>query len=350
MKPIDTGLLAAPVVGDSPGGPDLEYDQAFLALEEAVRTEPEQQFGDTIVPAEEPDWDKVRDLAVSVLERSKDLRAAVYLLEALTQGNGLAGLGQGLALIRSLLERLWEPLHPQLDPDDGLDPTARVNLVASVCDARLLKAVRTSPMLTVPGLGGISLRDLQIARGELPAPEGEEPLKLDSLDAAARDVELPTLESTAALVSAAVEDTNAIERTLTEKVGASQAVSLSALTDVLREIDLFLRHQLDARVGPEAASAGVEGDASPQVGEASPGLRTVQGGSGEISCSRDVIVTLDKIIDYYRANEPSSPVPLLLQRAKRLVSVGFIDILRDIAPDALAQAEMVTGASVEEKE
>jgi type VI secretion system protein ImpA len=63
-----------------------------------------------------------------------------------------------------------------------------------------------------------------------------------------------------------------------------------------------------------------------------------------------VIVTLDKIIDYYRANEPSSPVPLLLQRAKRLVSVGFIDILRDIAPDALAQAEMVTGASVEEKE
>jgi type VI secretion system protein ImpA len=241
-------------------------------------------------------------------------------------------------------------LHPQLDPDDGLDPTARVNLVASVCDARLLKAVRTSPMLTVPGLGGISLRDLQIARGELPAPEGEEPLKLDSLDAAARDVELPTLESTAALVSAAVEDTNAIERTLTEKVGASQAVSLSALTDVLREIDLFLRHQLDARVGPEAASAGVEGDASPQVGEASPGLRTVQGGSGEISCSRDVIVTLDKIIDYYRANEPSSPVPLLLQRAKRLVSVGFIDILRDIAPDALAQAEMVTGASVEEKE
>jgi type VI secretion system protein ImpA len=61
-----------------------------------------------------------------------------------------------------------------------------------------------------------------------------------------------------------------------------------------------------------------------------------------------VIDALDKVIRYYQAEEPSSPVPLLLMRAKRLVSLGFMDILRDLAPDALAQAANVTGVSADQ--
>jgi type VI secretion system protein ImpA len=89
MKQIDISTLTEPLSADSPAGPDLEYDPAFVALEDAARTEPEQQFGDTIVAAEEPAWDRVRDLAVELLARSKDLRAALYLLQALVHGHGL---------------------------------------------------------------------------------------------------------------------------------------------------------------------------------------------------------------------------------------------------------------------
>jgi type VI secretion system protein ImpA len=37
------------------------------------------------------------------------------------------------------------------------------------------------------------------------------------------------------------------------------------------------------------------------------------------------------------------PVPLLLVRVRPLVSKDFIDVLRDIAPDALAQTEAIRG-------
>ena len=59
---------------------------------------------------------------------------------------------------------------------------------------------------------------------------------------------------------------------------------------------------------------------------------------GEIQGRADVLRMLDRICAYYAANEPSSPVPLLLGRARGLVNKTFIDILRDLAPNGVSQA------------
>lgn len=349
MKPIDVQALTAPISEDPPSGPDLEYDPASVALEEAARAQPEQQFGDTIVAAAEPDWARVRDLAVGLLERSKDLRAALYLVQALTQGNGLPGLAQGLTLVRELLGAYWDSLHPQLDPDDDLDPTARVNILTSLCDPdRVLRAVRNAPIVRVPGLGGIALRDLQIARGQVPPPaEDKDVLKLDAIEAAMHALDLDVIKEMMARVRGAVADTAAIEQLLVEKVGVTQAVSLDPLRATLDEIRAFLNEQLVARGEPSDASAGARTDEAGAGGDVG-GEAGTQRISGSITCPQDVIDALDKVISYYQVKEPSSPVPLLLMRAKRLVSLGFMDILRDLAPDALAQAANVTGVSADQ--
>ena len=65
--------------------------------------------------------------------------------------------------------------------------------------------------------------------------------------------------------------------------------------------------------------------------------------SGEINSREDVVHVLDKICLYYERCEPSSPIPLLLQRSKRLVSANFMDIVRDLAPEGLAQVENLRG-------
>jgi type VI secretion system protein ImpA len=63
----------------------------------------------------------------------------------------------------------------------------------------------------------------------------------------------------------------------------------------------------------------------------------------EINSREDVIRVLDKIVSYYERAEPSSPIPLLIKRSKRLVSASFLDIVRDIASDGLAQVENLRG-------
>ena len=64
---------------------------------------------------------------------------------------------------------------------------------------------------------------------------------------------------------------------------------------------------------------------------------------GDISRREDVNTMLERICGYYVGVEPSSPVPLLLQRAKRLVTMDFIDIMRDLADQGLPQLGTVAG-------
>jgi type VI secretion system protein ImpA len=76
---------------------------------------------------------------------------------------------------------------------------------------------------------------------------------------------------------------------------------------------------------------------------AAPGAATRAAPSGEVNSRQDVIRLLDKICAYYEKHEPSSPVPLLLTRARRLVDKSFIEILQDLAPEGLGQARQVGG-------
>jgi type VI secretion system protein ImpA len=58
-----------------------------------------------------------------------------------------------------------------------------------------------------------------------------------------------------------------------------------------------------------------------------------------------VINALDRIVDYYARHEPSSPIPILLTRAKRLVNADFLTIVRDMAPSGVENVNLIGGLS-----
>ena len=102
-----------------------------------------------------------------------------------------------------------------------------------------------------------------------------------------------------------------------------------------------MRSALAERVGGDDEEEAADGESEEGLTEAGPG----GGGaiSGAVKNPNDVIRMLDKILDYYARSEPSSPLPLLLERAKRLVSKDFMTIMRDIAPEGVDQASRVGG-------
>ncbi len=53
--------------------------------------------------------------------------------------------------------------------------------------------------------------------------------------------------------------------------------------------------------------------------------------------------SLDRLLQYYARHEPSSPLPILLQRAKKLVNADFATIVRDLIPDGWSQFENLRG-------
>ena len=336
--------LLAEISPDQSCGEDLEYDQAFGDLERAAQGKAEQSMGDTVIPGEEPDWSEVSAQATALLSRSKDLRIALYLTRAQLNTRGLAGLADGLGLMRGLLERYWDEVYPQLDPDDDDDPTLRINTITGLCSPEaLLRPLRDAPLITSRAFGTVTYRDVAVASGELSPGNGAEAPDPAAIDAAFQDCDPEDLGAAAAASSLAREHATAIDELLTDKVGSTAAPDLDPLQSQLRSIDRVLGQKLAQRGGGDGGAPAEEGE-MPQ-GESGPSVQGgASAGTGPVASRDDVVRALDRICDYYARQEPSSPIPLLLRRARRLVNKDFIEIMRDIAPDGLSQAEQVTGA------
>ncbi|HEV2677053.1 MAG TPA: type VI secretion system protein TssA [Aliidongia sp.] len=341
MAIFDVDKLLIEINPGAPCGENLEYDPVFNALEQASKGKDEQQFGTTVIPGEEPDWVEVRRLALELLERTKDLRIYDQLLRASLRLESMNGLAAGLSLVRKVLDQYWDGLHPQLDPDDDLDPVARVNIIAGLCDgSSFLRPVREAPLVASRTFGRFGLRDVTEEGKSDPA----------AVNAAFLDVAVETLQETAESVRSAIEDVRGIEEVITDKVGSSNAPDLSALGGVLKEIYRVLQARLSARgVGAEEAGGAEGEEETAEGGEGAPARGAAGGGvPGQLSNRDDVLKTLDRLCEYYARFEPSSPVPILLQRAKRLVPLSFMDILQNLIPDAVTMAQIYNGPSAEE--
>lgn len=338
MQTADIEALLAPVSTDSPCGADLEYgDPAFAALDRAAQGKPEQQIGSTIVPAEEPDWKAVERQAQALLQRTKDLRIAVHLSKSLLHTGGIPGLSAGLTFLKRLLDTYWEGLHPRLDPEDANDPTMRVNILAILAAPAVLAAVRIAPLVSSRSMGRFCYRDVEAAPADSSANGGG--TSVSTIEAAAMDCELVALEEQVVAAQSCVATLTDLDATLAAILGPGVAPNFGGLAALLQKIAGFLQPIL-ARRAP--AAAGANG-----VGVIATGGAAAPGFSGQIRSREEVVKALEAISDYYARQEPSSPIPLLVDRCKRLVRMGFLDIVRELVPDGVRQIETLSGQKQE---
>jgi type VI secretion system protein ImpA len=345
---LDFKTLLAPVTPEQPSGSLLEYDPAFLALLELAKGKPEQRMGESVIPAEPPNWGKVQSGAVALLARTKDLRLASLLVKAELHDGGAAGLFEGLAFTRALLETHWDTLHPQLDPEDDDDPAMRLNVLADLADPDTVVATfRDAEIASARGVGRIRVRDLErpAGGGNVAASSGEpaEGEKAPSIEAVLGACDGAALAKTAEGAASALSDLRAIDAFVRQKVGDDRGPELSKLTALVQ----LVAKTLSERVGKDGAGGGHEPRA-PEDGVTSPDKQAANEGVaapfvGAIRSRNDVMNALDSICAYYERFEPSSPIPLLLRRSRRLVAMGFLDIVRDLVPEAVPQVEALRG-------
>jgi type VI secretion system protein ImpA len=342
---INVDDLLKPVADDKPCGEDFTYHPSFQNLETLSRGKPETQFSQ----AEDPDWKEVRDVALDVLGQSKHLTAGVILTVSLVKIGGLEGLRDGLAAVRGMMEKYWGDVYPKLDPDDNNDPTERLNILNNLSSAgepyKFTSHVKQIVMCESPAMGRITLGQIIAAKDKTPKPEGQEGGSnpdMNQIQAAFRDAGPDAAKATLSLVTETIDHAQGIEGFLDSTIGAGRGVNFDSLDKLLDEMKRAVEpFAADGESGAEApaddAAAAVGGASSRPAARGSPGM------SGTIQSRADVIKALDLICDYYRENEPSSPVPLIIQRAQRLVDKDFMTIMSDLTPDALSQLQVITG-------
>jgi len=326
--------LSQPVSEDQPCGEDLEYDAAFQQMEAMLQTKSEQEFGDTVIPGAGPDWKGVGEQAVDLLKRTRDLRVLSYAAISQLHTAGLAAFSDGLEALNACLETFWDNIYPQLDADDNNDATMRFNTLQVLNNRELVcEGLIRSPLVVLKGVGGFSLRDIELAEGKVKAADGEEVQDIAIIQGAFGDASPDELTALGAALGGSMEQLN---RT-TELWGklAPDAPALD-VDDTLKTIN-NIRHAMGTYAPVVAAAVSGEELAEGADSAASAPASSV------IKNRNDVIRAIDRICEYYTSNEPSSPVPLLLRRAQRLVAKSFYEILEDMVPDSMAQARIISG-------
>jgi type VI secretion system protein ImpA len=329
MPDFDVESLLSPLAGDAPCGADLEYDPAFLALQDAGNGRAEQQYGDTVIAAEGPDWPAVSVGALQLAERTRDLRLAVWLARSGARLEGWAGAVRGLQLVRGLLERHWDQVHPQLDASENNDPTARLNALMPLVHLEGLADLRAAEL--TGARGGPTVRQVELASG-----------RAELLP----DEAMPTAQALDEALAAAVARSPALVESWQAGLAAVQGIEsvidrhAPAQGPDFAPLRRLMQHVADAgRQATQAlAAAGQDGQAAAPNGSASAAAPMAG-----INSREDAMRALTRVCEWFERNEPSHPAPLLIRRAQRLMSKNFIDIVRDLVPDGVSQIERLAG-------
>ncbi len=321
--------LRQPLSGAAPCGENLE-DSQLLASFDAFRL-----FGQSVPLNPAPAWREVEAKSRAALERSKDFRLLAHLGAAVLRTEGLPAFLGTLGVAAHWLNEHWAQVYPLVDDDAIL----RKNALNSFADRMaIVDGVRRLPILRHPLLGTFTLRDFEIATGQIPKPDGEdvpEEAAIRAVLAASSPEDLSALQSS---VLAALDALKAIETRMRDEGGSQAAPTFDPLVTQLVQLQRVLTDGLAAHPNaPAAAPSGGNGASTTTVAAASSGPLQA------INSRQDAIRALDAVAAYFRANEPSSPIPLFIERAKRLVAKDFLEVLADIAPDALSQARSAGG-------
>ena len=327
-------LWIAEISKQSPCGDDLEYDAELMALWQAAQGKPEQQFGETIIPAEEPNWQEIERLAEALLQRTKDIRVCVLLTRACTRNHGLPGLAAGLQSIHLLLDRYWEQIHPRLVIDGDEDPFIRANAIAGLADMMgLVRDIRQAVLVNTP-VGPILVKDAEAALDK--GNSGESGYSSEQLIAICADAPVATQSGLTAITDAsrALKD---ISQLCDERFGSQYAPDISLLSGLLSNLSKVLINNRTREVTAKDDSTSAL-DTAPSPGQMQKAISV-----SEIRSREDAIRVLEMVCHYIEKNEPTNPAPLLIKRAQRLMSLGFVEIIKELAPDSLGHIEVITG-------
>ncbi|MGL6113136.1 MAG: type VI secretion system protein TssA [Rubrivivax sp.] len=311
-------------------GEDLEYDPTFLELSQAAAGKPETQFG----PAEPPQWPLVRELAEGLLTQSRDLRVALIWGRAVISLEGLAALPAALQLLIGLLDRFWDEVHPRNDPDDG-DAFARISVLGSLDKLDgMLGDVRQALVLNDRRLGGLRLREIEIALDRL-APRADESARTPGQIQGLLGEFAELGDQLRACHAQSMEAIKQLQRLMNDRFGMDSAVDLKAMRGMLDAV---------AAVLPQVEATEVAADGSDTAPGAGEGNAQRSGsGSHGINSRQDAIKAINLICAYLERSEPTNPAQLLLRRAERLIEKNFLQLVRDLAPEAVAEVARIMG-------
>jgi type VI secretion system protein ImpA len=191
-------------------------------------------------------------------------------------------------------------------------------------------------------VGELSFRDIEIALGKLSPREDDKGMgrgQVSQMLEAALGVDAhlrEQLEQSQALLKR-------LHALLRDQVGIERATDIRPLHELLQGVLQCL---------PETAATGGSSEASDSeadtdgggAAETPSGVAPKKAGlPNALHTREDALRAIELVCDYLERTEPTNPAQLLLRRARKLINKNFLQLMRELAPDAINEVARIMG-------
>ncbi|MBZ9794818.1 type VI secretion system protein TssA [Mesorhizobium sp. ES1-4] len=375
---IDLALWLDPIDGENPSGVDLRSNAAFHDLERLTEQQKKVEYqGNAKSEVDVPiDWPAVLAKSEELRPLGRDLRLLTLVTRALANEYQLAGLGEGLTLIARTFDQHWETMHPALRSAGTARDAAlrRINALTDLQNGQdgLLKDLRKMTFFAPRPIGPILGEDLErgaldehvmlqeaasglnaAEKAALVSAHGQLVNRVRTACKAQIDQAGEAMTSFIADARAAITALEAVETALNARIEGSGAT--------VPELKRFLQRLLTTLERNSVAGTSANGAAKPaqlptaqaapaRNGHGADAMASVanhaEPGAGlpdRISSRDDVVKCLDLVVAFYDRTEPSSPIPHLARRVRRMVHMDFVELMEDLAPSGLKEFRLLAG-------
>lgn len=320
-----------PVSDDMPCGNDLDEQghDAYMRIERDIDKAEESR-----------EWKELLKECRELLLHTKDFRLLARFNRILIQTNDspIEGLVQGLYVAYKYADDYWIDVYPPEDKEDPEEKYAdRINAIAELgaWATVVLPLRKKCGLLNFNGMEAYFLDDLvAFKNGEV--VENKQPLN-DVFGALSEDEKARVDNVLSAFVSA-LDIAENLKKMLSDKSGVVFTDFDEYLLPALQE-GVSVLSEIVPNSGSEIVVNEEAVNTSSNSTDNSVGLKA----SGTVQSRDDVVKLIDMICAYYKENEPSSPLPLLLMRARSIVHKDFLGVLEELVPDSISMTEPVFG-------
>jgi type VI secretion system protein ImpA len=359
LDPLLTDLdrLTAPISTENPCGAWLRYDVTYDEVRGARREDdaglPQGVWASELKRA---NWATVEKLcAEALVERSKDLQLAAWLMEAWIQLDGFAGAARGFELMRGLCSAFWDQMYPALGNDlaPRLAPIQWVNEKLS----RRIRLVR----LTQPAMEGMpaySLADWDLAMRNPGGAQGTDAVSIARFEQSVKLTGYPWFFALQRDVNETAINLAALDNLIDEraaKLSSGLAKFRDEVSSVARLVEAILAEapgqppdQVPDQDPDQDPGQAPGQDPDQTLARSRPVERALGAGhSAELAldvpslCQAPGIRTraeayslLEEIAIFLHQNDPHSPTPYLISRAVAWGNMHFDELLPELVGDA----------------
>ena len=329
--------LITPIDGSHHGvGEDLIFDPRIDAIVAARQEDdPLLAQGNWVTELKVADWDFVKNQCAELLSHtSKDMKLALWYVDALSHTDHLAGISQGLSLLQTLNDDYWLTMYPPLDgEEESMDIRAGLLswFVKALTDDIKQLSLADTKVENYNYNYYLTARDHDKQRQQNPDSETSNQLTLSDYNHAIKNSNETWQKALMSNLNKVTEQWQALTDQLNDLMGMDAPV-FAPVTDLLMALKQHL-HPLLPEYADTTNSISQEGVAD-TVNSTDDHESTKSNGNKSLASTKNVTLTdfnpsnrdhqsnrrqalklLAQIQEYFATNEPHSPVTFLLGRA-----------------------------------